>query len=434
MKYIGVFLIAFAFILPQQVHAVRVGNILDPLCLFSWRDGCKDNINIDNSVNINSNVNSPGGVISGNTTTVIVNDPGYYYDPGPIYYPDPTPSQRDPLYVTCYPDDSSVEVDDRVTWSADVYGGTGSYSYDWSGSEGLDGSNNDVTIRYDNDGNKTASVRVTSGSQTINRSCGTVYVYEDDDYDYDDDYYDDRLYVSCYPDRYSANVGEYITWRASASGGSGSYTYTWSGTEGLSARGRDISVAYDHAGRKSASVRVSSRGRTVTRSCSQDVVVGDTYQYNGNTTYLDVTCSASPTVGVPNTAITWTAYPTGGNGAYTYIWSGSDGFSGAQKSVATAYKTNGNKTAMVTVYSAGKSATKSCSTNVLITGSTVKKPVIKTPVIKKPTLPAVETPTAGDTVTDAASKALIGVPWFIVAILVIIVLFGTVIYLIVTKK
>lgn len=431
MKYIGVFLIAIAFVLPHQVHAVRVGNILDPLCLFSWRDGCKDNINIDNSININSNINSPGGIISGNTTTVIMNAPTTYYDPGPVYYPDPTPSQRDPLYVTCYPDDSSVEVDDRVTWSADVYGGTGSYSYDWSGSESLDGNDNEVTIRYDREGNKSATVRVTSGSQTISRSCGTVYVYEDDYYDYNDNYnYDDRLYVSCYPDRYNANVGEYITWRASVSGGNGSYSYTWSGTEGLSARGRDISVAYDYAGRKSASVRVSSRGRTVTRSCSNDVAVGDTYQYNGNTTYLDVTCSANPSVGIPNTAITWTAYPTGGNGAYTYVWSGSDGFSGSQKSVATAYKTNGSKSAVVTVYSAGKSASKACSTNVLITGSTGKKAT----TIKKPVIAKVETPKSGDTVTDAASKALNGVPWFIVSVLVIIVLFGTVIYLIVTKK
>lgn len=361
------------------------------------------------------------------TGGVINDDPDPYEPPRP----NPRPPIYDPLYVVCYPDDSSVEEDDRVTWSADVYGGTGSYSYDWSGSEGLDGSGNDITIRYDNDGNKTATVRVTSGTQTVTRSCGTVYVYEEDNYDYDDDdddYYG-QLSVSCYPDRYIADVGERMTWQANASGGNGSYTYSWSGTEGLNARGRYVSVAYDYAGRKSATVRVTSRGRTVTRSCAQSVTVGGDYQYNGNTSALSVSCSASPTVGTPNTAVTWTAYPTGGNGAYTYIWSGSDGFSGSQKSVATAYKTNGNKTAMVTVYSAGKSATRSCGTNVLITG-----PIVKKPIVKKPTISKVETPKPGDSVTDSAARALVGVPWFIVSILVIIVLFGTVIYLIVTKK
>ena len=88
--YILALVAMFTLILPQPAQAVRIGNIMDPLCLFSWRDGCKDTVNIDNSINdsfntnINSNVNSPGGVVSDNNST-IVNTPAYYDDGGGYY-------------------------------------------------------------------------------------------------------------------------------------------------------------------------------------------------------------------------------------------------------------------------------------------------------------------------------------------------------------
>lgn len=421
----------FALVIPQQAHAVRVGNIFDPLCLFSWRDGCKDNINIDNSINdsfnVNSNVNSPGGVVSGNTNTTNTNTG---------YTPNPDPFEND-LYVSCYTNDTNVETDERVRWSASASGGKGSYQYSWSGSEGLSGSGDSVTIEYNNEGTKNASVRVTSGSLSVTRSCGTVRVEDDnrnhyyDDYD-DYDYYDyyDRPSVYCYPDATYATTNDRVIWRAYASGGDGRYAYTWSGTDSLSGHSEYITREYNRTGTKSASVTVRSNGRSTSASCGSISISGG---YNYAPTYyapvtsyptlLSASCSPSVSYAKTGNVITWTAYPTGGNGIYTYIWSGSDGFSGGQKSVVTSYRSTGPKYATVTIYSAGRSTTISCGTtniSAATTKTTIKKPTVK---------PLTAKPVVDDDAAITTFNAFQKVPWTFVMILVIFVLFCTIMYL-----
>lgn len=444
--YILALLAIFVLIIPQPAHAVRIGNIMDPLCLFSWRDGCKDNINIDNSINgsfnttVNSNVNSPGGTVSGNTST-IVNDTngGYYENPRP---------NNDSLYVSCDADDSYADTDDRVTWSAYATGGTGSYDYDWSGSESLDGDDEEVTIRYDHEGTKNASVRVTSGSQSVTRSCGSIEV-RDRDYDYNDHYYDDdngyyydnydyRPTVSCYPETTYNDTGSLVVWRAYVSGGNGRYTYSWSGTDSLSGRNEAISRVYSRAGVKSASVTVRSNNRSTTASCGS-VTIYNTY----NTTYvpaytpttysgvLSASCSPSTGKTAVGKVVTWNVYPTGGNGVYTYYWSGTDGFTGGQKSVVTSYKTYGTKYATVTVFSQGKSATISCGTVTI--GAATTKPIVKKPTTV--TTPVKEVPEPSSTSNKYSLSGIFSdVPWILVFMVIIMILFGTIMYLLLSKK
>ncbi len=418
--YIAAALVLVTLILPQQAQAVRIGNIFDPLCLFAWRDGCKDNITVDNSINdsfnINSNVNSPGGVVTGNTnnTNTGGNDNNNYYDD---------------LYVSCYSDVSYADTDERVRWYASVSGGTGSYSYDWSGSEGLDGNSSSVSISYDDPGTKSANVRVSSGGKSISRSCGTVYIQNDRDYYYDDynyNYYD-RPSVSCYPETTYGNTYDRVIWRAYANGGNGTYSYSWSGTDGLSGRSESISKTYNRSGTKSASVTVRSAGRSASASCGSIVIGGD-YNYNYAPVYAPVvpttlyaTCAPNVSSTRVGSVVTWTVYPTGGNGIYSYIWSGSDGFSGSQKSVVTSYRSTGPKYATVSVYSAGKTTTISCGT---VNISTAAKTVIKKPTTVKPAPePVAETPDSNFNIFD-------NVPWTFVFICISIIIFCTVMYLI----
>ena len=68
--------------------------------------------------------------------------------------------------------------------------------------------------------------------------------------------------VSCQSDL-PVRVNETMTWRATVSGGSGDYTYLWSGTEGLSGTEQTITKTYSTTGFKSARVTVT------------DVTVGD---------------------------------------------------------------------------------------------------------------------------------------------------------------
>jgi len=87
------------------------------------------------------------------------------------------------------------------------------------------------------------------------------------------------------------------------------------------------------------------------------------YYYN-NYSQLNASCSA----GVSNTevggVVTWTANATGGNGFYTYYWTGDEGLSSNSQTAPKTYNTGGTKTANLTVTSNGQSITRTCTVNV----------------------------------------------------------------------
>jgi hypothetical protein len=78
------------------------------------------------------------------------------------------------------------------------------------------------------------------------------------------------------------------------------------------------------------------------------------------------------------TSVTWRAYASGGNGYYTYSWSGTDGLYGSSNSIYFNYTYPGVKYATVTVYSNGQSITQSCSAPVNISQNypTTYQPVV----------------------------------------------------------
>ena len=172
---------------------------------------------------------------------------------------------NDDLNVSCEADDSNVDVDEDVYWSATVSGGNGNYSYDWDGTDGLNSSRQNVTWSYDDDGTKTATVTVTSGGKTASDSC-TVRVEEDED-DNDDD-----LEVSCYANPSDPDVGEQMNWYVRVSGGDGDYDYDWTGTNGLNSSSRSPSKTYTTTGRKTATVTVEDGdGNEESDTCSVTV-------------------------------------------------------------------------------------------------------------------------------------------------------------------
>ncbi|MDE2079091.1 MAG: PKD domain-containing protein [Patescibacteria group bacterium] len=80
------------------------------------------------------------------------------------------------------------------------------------------------------------------------------------------------LSASCSPSSSKAYIGDTVTWTAAPAGGSGSYTYSWSGTDGLNGTTKSISTGYSTTGTKSASVTVTGGGST-TVNCSPSVTV-----------------------------------------------------------------------------------------------------------------------------------------------------------------
>ena len=107
---------------------------------------------------------------------------------------------------------------------------------------------------------------------------------------------------------------------------------------------------------------------------------GTSYSYNSNYNYgsynanpslpygtlftwtnMNGNCYANPQTGYPGNMITWYATASGGNGYYSYAWTGTDGLSSNESSISQTYTSSGTKTATVTITSNGQTITKNCS-------------------------------------------------------------------------
>lgn len=176
------------------------------------------------------------------------------YDDTPVY---------NTLVGSCAADDDDIDVDDSATWRASASGGTGSYTYKWTGDDGLNSTNRTVSKSYDTKGDKDAQVKITdSNGNTVTAHCD-LNVRETEK---------DELIVSCKATPDTADIGERVTWKATAIGGDGDYEYSWSGDHGLAGSDRTESGSYDTAGTKHARVEViSGDGQTDSARCSMEV-------------------------------------------------------------------------------------------------------------------------------------------------------------------
>jgi hypothetical protein len=68
-----------------------------------------------------------------------------------------------------------------------------------------------------------------------------------------------------------ARVGEPVTFQANALGGSGYFAYSWVGDDGVASTYRMFTVTYASPGRKAATVRATSAGTSVYRTCEVTV-------------------------------------------------------------------------------------------------------------------------------------------------------------------
>jgi hypothetical protein len=168
------------------------------------------------------------------------------------------------------------------------------------------------------------------------------------------------LNVYCVITPNNPRIGQSVTATAYATGGIGGYTYTWGGAASqYQMTGPSTTFTSYTAGTKYITVTARSGEEIITKTCEVTFV-----DENVNNNNLSAMCYANPTNGTVNQTITWTAVPNGGNGSYSYNWSGTDGLNGNGQSVSRQYGYTGNKTAYVTVYSNGQSVTVNCSTNI----------------------------------------------------------------------
>lgn len=148
--------------------------------------------------------------------------------------------------------------------------------------------------------------------------------------------------------------GQEITWSVSPLGGQAIYEYSWTGSEGLSGDDRSVFHAYRTEGLKWAQVTITSGNERAVINCSQ---VRISYPP------LRGSCSVNTTASNERITTRWDSQAVGGDGVYTYFWSG-NGVSGNTSSVESSYSTGGSKEASVTISSNGESIRLTCDTNI----------------------------------------------------------------------
>jgi hypothetical protein len=243
----------------------------------------------------------------------------------------------------CYANPRYAQVGQNVQWIANASGGTGNYTYEWSGWDNLSGSGSSITRTYSYAGDKPSTVTIRSGNQTITRQCTATIQEQQNQY----------LSVSCYADASSVQTGTSVRYNATVSGGTGNYSYSWTGSDGVSGSNNYVTQTYHSTGNKHAQVTVYSGNQSSTANCYVNV-------YENNYNNLSGSCwvnSSNPNI---NDYVTWSANASGGNGNYSYSWTGTDGLSGSGSSLSKQYAYAGQKYGTVTIYSGNQSVQKTC--------------------------------------------------------------------------
>ncbi|MDO8429572.1 MAG: hypothetical protein Q7S88_02990 [Candidatus Daviesbacteria bacterium] len=252
-----------------------------------------------------------------------------------------------PLSITCSDSPDPYVINKDVTYTATA-SKTG-VTYSWDG--GL-GSGSTYTKSYSSANPTSKSVTVTasrtSPNETATATCYTNIYGE--------------LVVSCTPPTAPVFSGVSRNWNATAAGGNGSYTYTWSGTNMTSSSVGPTSnttstksVTYPTVGSttpvsKTATIQLTSANDTSTTVCPAVDV------YDPPTVRCTYTSGSGTNLGITGfTEFTYKAWATGGNGSYVYNWNKATGANTDPNSpppnntdtYITTYNSTGSKTVTV---------------------------------------------------------------------------------------
>ena len=228
---------------------------------------------------------------------------------------------------------NTLNIGETTTFSVTgVSGGTGSYTYAWSGTDSLSGTAASITKSYTTVGTKTGTCTITSGTQTLVLNTSVTVAVP-------------AIVGTITATPTTGNIGDSITYAVTGvSGGTGTYTYSWSGTDTLSGTSASVSKSYTTTGTKTATCTITSGSQTLVLNTSSTIGVLTT---TGN---IVVTPSTSVMLGNP---VTFTMNAAGGTGSFTYSWSGSESISGTTNEVTKTFSSIGVKNVTCAVTSGG---------------------------------------------------------------------------------
>jgi len=275
-----------------------------------------------------------------------------------------------PMEVSCSADKTNITVGDSLVWNATVTGGSGSYTYEWSGD--MSGTNKIASKQYNVVGLKTAIVKVTSGSRTATASCmasvnatatSTPVTLPN------------PLQAICIATPSVVNIGANVIWSAVTSGGLDAKSYYWPADRTLATSTTSFSKTYTTTGYKMTQLVVTSGSMIASNVCLAEVVDPNVVVVSTSTSAMQVSCSATPTAPTVGSPVTWSASVSGSStSTKTYSWEGTDNLISATSTFSKTYTTTGAKAATVTVTAGGLTAVASCGLTVSTTTAATTTP------------------------------------------------------------
>ncbi len=133
-------------------------------------------------------------------------------------------------------------------------------------------------------------MRITSGNRSITRTCST-YVEDDNNNSYDGD-----LRAVCEVSPSNPDEGDTVRWSVKVYGGDGDYDYKWTGD--VTGNNRTETKRYSSSGRKEATVKITSDGDVIRKTCS---VYVDNENKNSDRNYVSYSNPTYPTYTNPGT-------------------------------------------------------------------------------------------------------------------------------------
>src|SRR5213080_4193140 len=227
---------------------------------------------------------------------------------------------------------SSPQRGDAVSFTGSASGGTPPYSYSWSFGDGSTGTGSSATHTYPSAGSYTTALTVKDSSipQQKATSQKTVSVTSPPP----------PISATFTVSPSLADVGQSISFTASASGGAPPYSYSWSYGDGSEGTGLQVTHTYNIDGTYQVTLTVAdSLGNTGTGV--SPVVIGTAPLQDGFT--------YSPTSPQPSDSINFTASARGGTPPYSYSWDFGNGASASGASATYSYASAGSYTVTLTV-------------------------------------------------------------------------------------